>query len=119
MQLKINEYNNVKLEIEENKTKIEKALYENIEALTYAECVTKNLSGINLGGNKTVDSMNNCKNEINMRKKFYENELQKATNAITQVENAIEQAKQIRDSIPINCGTCSECCPPTEEKNKI
>ena len=111
VRLRINGYKTKKSELEEFRTKIEKAFYENIEALTYITCVTNNLSGIDLGGPKTIDSLNECKKSIKERKDFFEEQLKNAVSSIKKIENAIEAAEKEYNNIPENCGACLECCP--------
>jgi len=106
---RIKGYNATKTELEEMKKKVEKAFYENIDALTYVDCVTRNLNGINLGGNKTIESINECKNDIQLRKNFFETQLKNAVTAIKKLEDAIAAAKKEYKNLPTDCGDCLAC----------
>lgn len=117
IQLKINEYESKKMDLEEMKVKVEKALYENIDALTYANCVTKNLFEVDLGGKKTIDSLKECEDVITSRKNFFEVQLDNIKVSLEKIKNAIILARFDYDSIPDNCGVCSECCPPKQTED--
>lgn len=113
---RIDGYNTTKSGLEEVKKKVEAALLDNHEALNYAKCVTTNLDGINLGGNQTIDSVSECKSSIDARIEFFNGQLKNINDAIKKLEEAIKNAENEYNNVPIDCGVCSECCPPKPTK---
>jgi hypothetical protein len=70
-----------------------------------------------LGGKKTIDSLKECEAVISSRKNFFEVQLDNIKTSLEKIKNAIILARFDYDSIPDNCGVCSECCPPKQTED--
>ena len=110
---------NLELDNEENKRNdLDRAKGEVQQLVDKSQCVIDNISQCDFGGDKILSSIKTSQQGYNERIDFYDDYLIKCKNAIDQITKEINETTELRNSLPKNCGVCSECCPPVKENTK-
>ena len=96
---------------EENKrSDINRACQEIRQMLNNTQCVINNISECSFGGYKILSSIKLSDQGYNERNDFYSEYYIKCQNAIEQINKEINETTLLRDTLPKNCGKCSQCC---------
>ena len=103
------------LDNEENKRNdLDRAKSEVQQLVDKSQCVIDNISQCDFGGDKILSSIKTSQQGYNERIDFYDDYLIKCKNAINQITKEISETTELKNSLPKNCGACSECCPPVK-----
>lgn len=78
-----------------------------------AQCAINNLENCDFGGDKIISSVITSQKGYQERIDYYDEYIIKCKAAIDTINEEIDTITKLRDALPINCGTCSECNPTT------
>lgn len=93
------------LDLEESKGELQQLVNE-------AQCAINNLGNCDFGGDKIISSVITSQKGYQERIDYYDEYIIKCRIAIDSINEEIDRIIQIRDELPTNCGSCSECSPP-------
>lgn len=108
--------NELKIELNNEKNKLDdlrQAKYEIQQIIDSAQCAIDNLENCDFGGDKILSSIITSQRGYEERQDYYDEYYKLCSDAIEVITEELDQTIAIRDSIPINCGSCEECNPPT------
>ena len=81
-------------------------------AINLSQCAIDNISECDFGGDKILSSIKTSQQGYKDKEDYYDKYLIDCEKAINQILSEISQLTILRDSLPKDCGVCSECNPP-------
>lgn len=113
------EYNELITQLEEECTNeinklqdIEFAKKEVHELINEAQCAIDNLSECDLGTDGILNAVKISQKGYYNKSDYYDEYMIKCKAAIEAIKLEKANMIRVRDALPKNCGSCSECCPP-------
>lgn len=82
-------------------------------AIKLSQCVIDNMSECDFGGDKILSSIETSQQGYKDKEDYYDEYLIKCENAMNQILSEKNELVSLRNSLPKDCGSCSECNPPT------
>ena len=83
-----------------------------------AQCAINNLGNCNFGTDEIITSTKISQKGYYNKIDYYDEYISKCKKAIELINEEKNQLISERNALPINCGACSECCPPIESTKK-
>lgn len=101
------------LEVEvEKKEHLEQKKEEVQQLIDEAQCAIDNLGNCNFGGDRIISSVRTSQTGYKERMDYYDEFILKCQAAIEEIETDIANKQAQINNLPVNCGSCLECCPP-------
>lgn len=104
---------NTECEVEESKLlDLDESKGELQQLVDEAQCAINNLGNCDFGGDKIISSVITSQKGYQERIDYYDEYIIKCKEAIEAINEEIDKITKLRDALPTDCGSCSECNPP-------